>query len=204
MLNDKHGPIGKALQGIPPAYREASFMGGQLGTQRLYSIICMLPAATFLIYSPKACFVFLILVWSQAVWNGASFYVEVFGRKFERELEKLRKEINTASSTPNSANAPSTAPSQASSPSFKGTADVTEQDSSAGPSTGNSQQTQLNTLANAGLKPALGLSNSPLTLGPTDMSEAAGKEGRSGQVEQLDLDGSARTSLDVGESRKDR
>lgn len=47
----------------------------------VYSIICMLPAATFLSYSPKACIVFLILVWSQAVWNGASFYVEVFGRK---------------------------------------------------------------------------------------------------------------------------
>lgn len=81
---------------------------------------------------------------------------------------------------------------------------MAEQDSSAGPSTGNSQQTQLNTLANAGLKPALGLSNSPLTLGPTDMSERTENEGESGQVEQLDLDGSARTSLNVGESRKDR
>jgi len=31
MLNDKHGPIGKALQGIQPQYREVSFMAGQLG-----------------------------------------------------------------------------------------------------------------------------------------------------------------------------
>ncbi len=34
MLNDKRGPIGKMLQGIKPEYREASFMGGQLGASR--------------------------------------------------------------------------------------------------------------------------------------------------------------------------
>jgi hypothetical protein len=119
-------------------------------------------------------------------------------------LEKLRKEINTASSTPNSANPASTAPSQATSPSFKPMEDAPDGESSTGLSTGQSQQTQLNTLANAGLKPALGLSKSPLALGPTDMSEVAGNGGQSGQLEQLDLDNSARTSLDVAESRKDR
>ncbi len=31
MLNDKRGPVGKMLKGISPEYREASFMGGQLG-----------------------------------------------------------------------------------------------------------------------------------------------------------------------------
>ncbi|GHJ85090.1 hypothetical protein NliqN6_1492 [Naganishia liquefaciens] len=180
MLNDKHGPIGKALKGIPPAYREASFMGGQL----VYSIICMLPAATFLNYSPKACIVFLILVWSQAVWNGASFYVEVFGRKFERELEKLRKEINTTSSTPNSVGMPS----QPSSP--------LQKPSDAASSTPQSHETQLNTLANAGLRPALGLSNSPLALGPTSTEAETG--------ERLHLGESAASTMDIAESRKDR
>lgn len=35
MLNDKHGPIGKALQGIQPKYREVSFMVGQLGERAI-------------------------------------------------------------------------------------------------------------------------------------------------------------------------
>ncbi|KAJ9098153.1 hypothetical protein QFC21_004482 [Naganishia friedmannii] len=191
MLNDKHGPIGKALQGVTPAYREAAFMGGQL----VYSIICMLPAATFLIYSPKSCIVFLILLWSQASWNGASYYVEVFGRKFERELEKLRKEINSASSTPSTANQPS----QSSPVSRKSSGE--QLDDGSVPSTGNSQQTQLNTLANAGLIPAPGLSNSPLALGPTDlMSGDSDQKGSKGQLDELDL--GAPVSTD--ESKKDR
>lgn len=129
---------------------------------------------------------------------------DYFMTRFERELEKLRAEINTASTTPNSANPASTAPSQATSPSFKPMEDAPDGDSSTGVSTGQSQQTQLNTLANAGLKPALGLSNSPLALGPTNMSEGSGSSGQAGQVERLDLDGSTGTSLGVGESRKDR
>jgi len=31
-----------------------------------------------------------------SVWNGGGFYIEVFGRKFERELEALRKELADA------------------------------------------------------------------------------------------------------------
>jgi hypothetical protein len=34
MLNDKRGTIGKMLQGIPPQYREISFIAGQLGKSR--------------------------------------------------------------------------------------------------------------------------------------------------------------------------
>jgi len=41
---------------------------------------------------------FLIFIFSVSVWNGGGFYIEVFGRKFERELEALRKELaDTAS-----------------------------------------------------------------------------------------------------------
>lgn len=28
-----------------------------------------------------------------SVWNGAGYYVEVWGRRFERELEALRREV---------------------------------------------------------------------------------------------------------------
>ncbi|WRT67406.1 uncharacterized protein IL334_004377 [Kwoniella shivajii] len=95
MLNDKRGPIGKALQGIRPEHRELWFIFGQL----IYSIIFMIPPAALFIRNSRASSAFLIIIFAVSAWNGASFYVEVFGRKFERELEKLRKEMELASAS---------------------------------------------------------------------------------------------------------
>ncbi|KAG9094554.1 hypothetical protein FRC06_010696 [Ceratobasidium sp. 370] len=39
---------------------------------------------------------FLLLIFAVSVWNGGGYYIEVFGRKFERELEALRKELAEA------------------------------------------------------------------------------------------------------------
>ncbi|KIS00858.1 integral membrane protein [Cryptococcus deuterogattii 2001/935-1] len=95
LLNDKRGPIGKALQGIRPEHRELWFIFGQL----IYSIIFMIPPSTLYIHSSTASSTFLIIIFTVSAWNGATFYVEVFGRKFERELEKLRKEMEVISAT---------------------------------------------------------------------------------------------------------
>jgi len=103
LLNDKRGVIGRTLAAIKPENREWSFMLGQL----VYSIITELPAV-FLLYDSKSwSAAFLILIFSVCVWNGGGFYIEVFGRKFERELEALRKELaeayaRTTTSTPTS------------------------------------------------------------------------------------------------------
>jgi hypothetical protein len=110
LLNDKRGVIGRSLASVPPAYREASFMFGQL----LYSILTELPAVFLLYDSPFWSSMFLLFIFSVCVWNGGGFYIEVFGRKyvsslphlsrvsdnllsrFERELEALRKELAEA------------------------------------------------------------------------------------------------------------
>lgn len=34
-----------------------------------------------------------------SVWNGASYYVEVFGRRFEKELLELKRELEKLQST---------------------------------------------------------------------------------------------------------
>ncbi|KAG6849635.1 hypothetical protein H0H93_006758 [Arthromyces matolae] len=92
LLNDKRGIIGKWLAAIPPSYREASFMGGQL----VYAILTEIPAVFLLYDSPLLSGIFLLVVFGTSVWNGGGFYIEVFGRKFERELEALRKELAEA------------------------------------------------------------------------------------------------------------
>ncbi|KAI0698601.1 hypothetical protein BC835DRAFT_1333991 [Cytidiella melzeri] len=92
LLNDKRGVIGRSLSSIPPAYREASFMFGQL----VYSILTELPAVFLLYDSSFWSAIFILIIFSVSVWNGGGFYIEVFGRKFERELEALRKELAEA------------------------------------------------------------------------------------------------------------
>ncbi|PPQ64796.1 hypothetical protein CVT26_002628 [Gymnopilus dilepis] len=100
LLNDKRGAIGRALAAIPPERREASFMGGQF----VYALLTEMPAVFLLYDSPIWSAGFLLLIFSVSVWNGGAFYIEVFGRKFERELEALRKEIaaSAARSSPTS------------------------------------------------------------------------------------------------------
>lgn len=66
----------------------------------------MILPATLLIHSKTATNIYLIIIFSSSIWNGATFYVEVFGRKFERELERLRKEMDalTASNSSSTGN----------------------------------------------------------------------------------------------------
>ncbi|KAG1857258.1 hypothetical protein C8R48DRAFT_607482 [Suillus tomentosus] len=97
LLNDKRSAIGRALSTVPPKYRESSFMAGQL----VYSLLTELPAVFLLYDSPMWSGAFLLFIFSVSVWNGGGFYIEVFGRKFERELEALRKELAEGSNNNN-------------------------------------------------------------------------------------------------------
>ncbi|KAJ7283428.1 hypothetical protein C8J57DRAFT_734828 [Mycena rebaudengoi] len=115
LLNDKRGVIGRSLASVPEAHREAAFMVGQL----LYSVLTEVPAVFLLYDSPFWSGTFLILILSVSVWNGGGFYIEVFGRKFERELEALRKEL--AESTARSGqSSPATTPGLSRGPSEDG------------------------------------------------------------------------------------
>ncbi|KDQ06243.1 hypothetical protein BOTBODRAFT_60699 [Botryobasidium botryosum FD-172 SS1] len=93
LLNDKHSAIGRALSSLKPETRPFAFQLGQL----VYSIVTELPAVFLLYDSPLWSGIFLFFIFSVSVWNGGGFYIEVFGRKFERELEALRKELAEAS-----------------------------------------------------------------------------------------------------------
>ncbi|KAM6495696.1 Protein of unknown function (DUF2838) domain containing protein [Amanita muscaria] len=89
ILNDKRSLIGRKLASVPQQHREKAFMAGQL----VYSVLTEIPAVFCLYDSPLCSGIFLMFIFAVSVWNGGGFYIEVFGRKFERELEALRKEL---------------------------------------------------------------------------------------------------------------
>ncbi|TIA89350.1 hypothetical protein E3P99_02130 [Wallemia hederae] len=94
MLHHNHGLIGRTLSNIAPKWRESAFMFMQFA----YTIVTLLPAVFILYDSKVASGVFLLFIFGVSTWNGASYYVEVFGRRFEKELDALRKELEASSS----------------------------------------------------------------------------------------------------------
>ncbi|KAJ7755670.1 hypothetical protein DFH07DRAFT_486222 [Mycena maculata] len=120
LLNDKRGVIGRALSSIPPNYREAAFMSGQL----VYAVLTEVPAVYLLYDSPFWSGVFLIFILSVSVWNGGGFYIEVFGRKFERELEALRKELAESTARSSGRSSPVSTPGLSRGPSEDGLSSI--------------------------------------------------------------------------------
>ncbi|GAA6022316.1 hypothetical protein JCM11491_005261 [Sporobolomyces phaffii] len=89
MVNDKKRLIGKIAAKVPEGYKETAFMGGQA----IYTIVTLLPPVLVLYDSKFWSDVYLLFLFAVSVWNGASFYMEVFSRRFEKELLALRKEF---------------------------------------------------------------------------------------------------------------
>ncbi|EST08218.1 Protein of unknown function DUF2838 [Kalmanozyma brasiliensis GHG001] len=89
------GPVANLLGKAPPKRREPAFMLLQF----VYTIITTLPAPLLLYPSRTASAVFFMGIFVVSVWNGASYYVEVFGRRFEKELLELRREMEMMKAT---------------------------------------------------------------------------------------------------------
>ncbi|BGP16279.1 hypothetical protein JCM10213_007724 [Rhodosporidiobolus nylandii] len=90
MVNDKKRLIGKIAAKVPAKWREAAFMLGQA----IYTFVTLL-IPVFVLYDSKTwSSVYLVWMFATSVWNGASFYMEVFSRRFEKELLALRKEFD--------------------------------------------------------------------------------------------------------------
>ena len=129
LLNDKRGVIGRSLSSIPEYYREATFMGGQLGKPfislrssfyvKYYHSVCRLDRATCcfsVVWQPllecsfPPCDICCecmewrwILYWSirsqvrtLSPFSCSATYSYNHVRRFERELEALRKELADA------------------------------------------------------------------------------------------------------------
>jgi len=79
--------IGKAVIGLPVALQEPAFMF----IQYCYAVLTMLPCPFWFYHRQfSAIFVSAVGLWS--VYNGATYYIDVFGKRFQKELEQLKTE----------------------------------------------------------------------------------------------------------------
>ncbi|KAI9823898.1 MAG: hypothetical protein M1832_002216 [Thelocarpon impressellum] len=92
--------IGRGVLALPDVLQEPAFMLIQYS----YAVITMLPCPIwFWNRYLSAGFLFVVFGWS--VYNGATFYIDVFGKRFQTELEQLKKDVARWQTSPGMDNA---------------------------------------------------------------------------------------------------
>lgn len=82
-------PIGKFVNSLPEPFPVLAFTL----IQYMYQLLTMLLCPIWFKYKFLAtAFMSFIFIWSS--YNGATYYIDIFGKKFEKEVFKLREEIS--------------------------------------------------------------------------------------------------------------
>jgi hypothetical protein len=93
--------IGRIVLALPEPAQEPAYML----IQYLYALLTMVPCPLWF-WSRWASGAFLSAVFAWSVWNGATYYIDVFGTRFRRELEALKSDVarwqSVAQATPHS------------------------------------------------------------------------------------------------------
>ncbi|KKZ64319.1 hypothetical protein EMCG_09703 [[Emmonsia] crescens] len=87
--------IGKFVLSLPTPLQEPAFMLIQYS----YALLTITPCPLWFWY-PWASSLFLMVVFTWSVYNGATFYIDVFGKRFQNELEQLKKDVAKWQSSP--------------------------------------------------------------------------------------------------------
>ncbi|KAI1079270.1 hypothetical protein F5B20DRAFT_171145 [Whalleya microplaca] len=87
--------IGKVVLALPDALQEPAFMF----IQYAYAALTMLPCPLWF-YSRWASSLFLMVVFAWSVYNGSTYYIDVFGKRFQKELESMKAEVAKWQSSP--------------------------------------------------------------------------------------------------------
>ncbi|KAK5073573.1 hypothetical protein LTR51_004153 [Lithohypha guttulata] len=87
--------IGKIVLALPDALQEPAFMFIQYS----YACLTIIPCPIWFWYR-WASAGFLLFVFGWSVWNGANYYMDVFGKKFQKELEQMKKEMARMQNSP--------------------------------------------------------------------------------------------------------
>lgn len=93
--------IGRLVLSLPERLHEPAFMLVQYG----YALATMIPCPLWFWYRwLSASFLLAVFVWS--IYNGATYYIDVFGTRFQKELEQLKKEVSQWQTSPAAVNNP--------------------------------------------------------------------------------------------------
>jgi hypothetical protein len=80
--------IGKFVLSLPVPLQEPAFMM----IQYCYAVLTMLPCPAWF-YSRAASSTFLLVVFAWSIYNGSTYYIDVFGKRFQKELEAMKAEV---------------------------------------------------------------------------------------------------------------
>lgn len=97
--------LGRVVNRQPEVLQEITFMGIQYS----YAMLTTLPCALWFWYR-WASAAFLISVFGWSVYNGATYYIDIFGRRFEKELEQLKKDVAKWQGSPDGMKTPLLSP----------------------------------------------------------------------------------------------
>ena len=93
--------IGRVILGLPDQLQEPAFML----VQYAYALTTMVPCPLWFWYRwLSALFLMAVFVWS--IYNGATFYIDVFGKRFQNELEQLKKDVAKWQTSPDMTGSP--------------------------------------------------------------------------------------------------
>jgi hypothetical protein len=87
--------LGKLVLSLPVSLQETAFMM----IQYVYAVLTMLPCPLWF-YSRWASSAFLLVVFAWSVYNGSTYYMDVFGKRYQKELETLKAEVAKWQSSP--------------------------------------------------------------------------------------------------------
>lgn len=80
--------IGRLVLALPDRLQEPAFML----IQYTYAVLTMLPCPLWF-FSRWASSAFLLVVFAWSVYNGSTYYIDVFGKRFQKELEAMKAEV---------------------------------------------------------------------------------------------------------------
>lgn len=80
--------IGKSVLSLPESLQEVAFMLIQYS----YSCLTIIPCPIWFL-SRWASGIFLLAVFTWSIYNGSTYYIDVFGKRFQRELEGMKLEV---------------------------------------------------------------------------------------------------------------
>lgn len=80
--------LGKAVLSLPLPLQEAAFMM----IQYIYAVLTMLPCPIWF-SNRHASATFLLVIFTWSIYNGSTYYIDVFGKRFQKELEAMKAEV---------------------------------------------------------------------------------------------------------------